>query len=299
MKYRPDKFKLLRLKIMNKAIIFSLLILVCACCAMAQAGGKSLPLEIKFGREALGKVPTVEVFVNGKKRLFYFDSGGGISAISPALAKEIGCVPLGEMTAYNAGGMKFSGKRCEDVEMNVDGFAIKRDVAVFDPMQFFPKATTQIDGSIALDAFDAQTVTMDFKGDRLWVEGEKSFKRRIREMKPLVSRLSREGGGGTLDLFIAAQTPRGRIWLLHDTGNTNKLLFRPSAQEQLGINFNGANGEKIIKPVKFEMIGLGGIEAEAREREMIYDGMLSYDIIETIIWTIDFRTGKTWAKMNR
>jgi len=284
---------------MNKAFIISFLLLVCAFGAAAPAVGKNTPLEIKFAREALGKVPTVEVLVNGKKRLFYFDSGGGVSAISPALAKEIGCEPFGEMTAYNAGGMKFSAKRCEDVEMNLDGFAIKRDVAVFDPMQFFPKATVPIDGSIALDAFDAQIVTMDFKGDRLWIESEKSFKRRIKDMKPLLSRLSREGGGATLDVFIGAQTPRGRIWLLLDTGNTNKLLFRPSAQEQLGINFNGANGAKLIKPVKFEMIGLGAIEAEAREREMIYDGMLSYDIIERIFWTIDFRSGKTWAKMNQ
>jgi hypothetical protein len=284
---------------MNKAIIFSLLIMVCALSAMAQTSGKNLPLEIKFGREALGKVPTIEVFFNGKKRLFYFDSGGGISAISPALAKEIGCEPFGEMTAYNAGGMKFSAKRCEDVAMKIGDFAVKRDVAVFDPMQFFPKATTQMVGSIALDAFDGQLVTLDFKGDRLWVEGEKSFKRRIKEMKPLVSRLSREGGGGTLDVFIAAQTPRGRIWLLYDTGNTNKLLFRPSAQEQLGINFKDAVGDKKIKSVKFDMIGLGAIEAEAREREMIYDGMLSYEIIERMVWTIDFRTGKTWAKIIR
>jgi hypothetical protein len=284
---------------MNKALIISFLVLVCALGAAAQAGAKNLPREIKLGREALGKVPTVEVLVNGKKRLFYFDSGGGVSAISPALAKEIGCEPLGELTAYNAGGMKFSGKRCEDVEMNLDGFLIKRDVAVFDPMQFFPKATVPIDGSIALDAFDAQTLTMDFKNDRLWIESEKSFKRRTKDMKPLLSRLSREGGGATLDVFIAAQTPRGRIWLLLDTGNTNKLLFRPSAQEQLGINFNDASGEKKIKPVKFDMIGLGEIEADAREREMIYDGMLSYDVIERILWTIDFRTGKVWAKLNQ
>ena len=284
---------------MNKAFIFSFLIMICAVVAPVLTCGKDAPLEIRFGREALGKVPTVEVFVNGKKRLFYFDSGGGISGISPALAKEIGCEPFGEMTAYNAGGMKFSAKRCEDVAMSIGGFAVRRDVAVFDPMQFFPKATTQIDGSIALDTFDAQILTMDLKNDRLWVESEKSLKRRIDGMQPLASRLSREGGGATLDLFIAAQTPRGKIWLLVDTGNTNKLLFRPSAQEQLGINFNGANGEKLIKPVKFEMIGLGAIEAEARERDMIYDGMLSYDVIEKILWTIDFRTGKAWAKMNQ
>lgn len=293
---------------MKKVIItFSLLMFTglfgataaAAAAAEAKWAGTSQPVELKLQREILGKTPTVEVIVAGKTRTFYLDTGGGISGISPALAKEIGCEPFGEMTGFEAGGKTVKFKHCEDVALNLGGFNVKRDVAVFDPMAYFPKATAPLDGSIALDAFDNQIVTIDLKGDHLWIETEKSFKSRIRDMKPLISRVSRESGGATLDMFVAVNSPKGKIWMLFDTGNTNKLLLTPSAQQLLGINFNGPDNKKIIKPVKLDVIGLGEIEAEAREREMIYDGMFSYDLISRLLFTMDFRTGKMWAKLNQ
>ena len=288
---------------MNKVIIFLLFLFVFVESGNAGSAkfltGKKQPIEIKLSMEILGNVPTVEVLLNGKKRIFYFDTGGGISGISPDLAKEIGCEPQAIMTGYNAGGMKFDTKLCEDVSLNLSGFAVQRDIAVFDPNEYFPKSPVKLDGSIALDTFDNQTITMDFVGNRIWVENEKSLKNRIKDMKPLMSRLSREAGGATLDFFIAAQTPKGRIWMLVDTGNTNKLLFRKSAEEQLGINFDDGIGEKKIKPVKLNIIGIGEVEADARHRDMIYDGMLSFEIIEKILWTVDLQTGKVWAKQNK
>jgi hypothetical protein len=278
---------------MKKALIIFVFIF-----SIAAVQAKDQPIEIKLDHELLGKTPTVEVVVGGKTRTFYFDSGGGISAISPALAKEIGCEPLGEMTGYNAGGAKFAVKRCEDVALEINGFRVKRDVAVFNPNDFFPNAKGQLEGSIALDAFDNQALTMDLTGNRLIVETEKSLKNRVRQMNPLTARLSRELGGAGLDIFIAASTPNGKIWMLADTGNTNKMLFTPSAQKQLGINFDGANGEKIIKPFKINLINLGEIEMDSRERVMIYDGMLNYDLLAKFILTADFRTGKIWGKLN-
>lgn len=286
---------------MHKIIItISLLMFVCVsgATALAKPTGTNQPIELKLEREILGRTPTVQVVVGGKTRTFYLDTGGGISGISPALAKEIGCTPVGGMTGFDAGGRKLKFQRCEDVALSLGGFNVRRDVAVFDPMAYFPKAPAPLDGSIALDAFDNQVVTIDLKGDHLWVETEKSFKSRTRDMKPLFSRLSREISGATLDVFVAVNSPKGKIWMLLDTGNTNKLLLAPSAQEQLGINFNGPDNKKIIKPVKLDLIGLGEIEAEARERDMIYDGMLSYDVISRMLFTIDLRTGKMWAKLN-
>jgi hypothetical protein len=279
---------------MKKALI--IIVFLLSTCARIEAKDKTI--EIKLDHAMLGKTPTVEVIVGGKKRTFYFDSGGGLSGISPALAKEIACPPLGEMTGYNAGGVKFSGPRCEDITLNIGGFTVTRDVGVFDPNQFFPDAKGQLDGSIALDAFDGHALTMDLAGNRLIVETEKSLQARTRRMSLLTARLSREIGGATLDIFIAASTPNGRIWMLADTGNTNKMLFTPSAQKQLGINFDGEKGEKIIKPVKINLINLGEVEMDSRERVMIYDGMLNYDLLAKMILTADFRTGKIWGKLN-
>ena len=279
---------------MKKALIIFVFLL--SICATIEA--KDSPIEIKLDHALLGKTPTVEVVVGGKTRVFYFDSGGGISGISPALAREIGCAPVGEMAGYDAGGRVFKFKRCEDVPLSMNGYAVKRDVAVFEPKDFFPDAKGQLDGSIALDAFDNQLFTMDLAGNRLIVESEKSFKNRTRQMNLLTARTSREIAGATLDIFIAAQTPNGRIWMLADTGNTNKMLFAPSAQNQMGINFNDAVGEKRIKPVKINLINLGEVEMDSRERAMIYDGMLNYDLLARMVLTADFKTNRIWGRLN-
>lgn len=75
-------------------------------------------------------------------------------------------------------------------------------------------------------------------------------------MKPLTARLSRKVSGFSLDVFVAADTPKGKIWMLLDTGNTNKMLFTPTAQKLLGIDLKSETGEKIIKSVKLDLIGL-------------------------------------------
>jgi hypothetical protein len=276
---------------MKKALIIIVFLLT----IWTKIEAKDSPFEIKLDHALLGKTPTVEVVVGGKTRLFYFDSGGGISGISPALAKEIGCAQVGDMVGYNAGGDKSSGPRCEDVTFSISGFTVTRDIGVFDPNPYFPNADGKLDGSIALDAFDGRALTMDLAGNLLTVETEKSLKARTREMKPLAARMSREMGGAALDIFLGAQTPNGRIWMLADTGNTNKMLLTPSAQKQLGINFDDAVGEKRIKPVKINLINLGEIEMESRERVMIYDGMLNYDLLAKLVLTADFRTGRVWG----
>lgn len=280
---------------MNKLFINIFLFLLG--CALG-VNAKDKPIEIKLSHEILGKTPTVEVIVNGKVRTFYFDTGGGVSFFSPEIAKEMNCSPISGAAGYNAGGMKFTLKRCEDIDLKISDLSIKRDVYVADPTPFFPNAKAKIDGSIALDVFDNRILTIDMAGNRLWVETEKSFKQKTKNMKELTSRLSREVAGSALDIFIAAKTPKGKIWMLFDTGNTNKLLFTPSAQNQLGIDFNGENNEKIIKPVSLDIIGIGEFKADGREREMIYDGMLNYEVIEKMTFTVDFRNGKMWAKLN-
>lgn len=256
------------------------------------------PVAIKLEREKLGKIPTISVKIKGKDYAFFFDSGGAVTSISPQIAAEIGCNPFGQMTGYNAGGKEFKMKRCDDVEMNVGGFAVKLDTTVGNAMNFFPPGTPQIDGMISLHTFENQIITMDLIKNVLQVETEKSFKKKIKDMKPLKSRLSRELGGYGVDIFFAASSPKGKIWLLVDTGNTNKLLLAPHAQEQLNIAFDEPK-DKTFKLVELDLLGYGKIETVGRDRTMIYDGMLNYDTILKMLLTIDLRTGEAWAKPNQ
>ncbi len=258
----------------------------------------SKPTEIKLEHDALGKAPTINVQVGKKTYLFLFDTGGGITTISPSVAKEIGCEPFGQITGFNAGGTRLDFKRCDNVELKLAGYQTRVNTGVFEIMHFFSPDTKEIGGIISLQTFENRVITIDLSGNLLTVENENSFTERIKDMKPLESRIGSQGAGGVIDIFVAANTPKGKIWLEFDTGNFSALLLAPHAQEMLGINFDAPNRAKMTKPVKLDIVGFGEIEMPGREREMIYDGMLNYDTISKMTVTIDLRSGKMWAKMN-
>ena len=256
------------------------------------------PVEIRLEHDALGKAPTINVEIGGKTYPFLFDTGGGITTITPKLAQEIGCTPFGQITGWNAGGTRLDFKRCDNVALKLGAYETRADTGLYEIMTFFSPDTKEIGGIVALQTFKDKIITIDLAGNRLWVETDKSFAERIKDMKPLESRIGSQGAGAVIDLFVAANTPKGKIWMEFDTGNFSTLLFAPHAQEMLGINFDAPNRAKTTKPVKLDLVGLGTIEMPGRERGMIYDGMLNYDTISKWTVTIDLRTGKTWAKIN-
>jgi hypothetical protein len=264
----------------------------------AITGGNAQPVEIKLDHDALGRAPTVKVQIGSKTLPFMFDSGGGVTIITPDVAREIRCTPFGQITGYNAGGTRIDMKRCDDVEMKIGDFSARIDVGVLDVMTFFSPDTVQIGGFVTLQTFADHAITIDLTGNRLIVETEKSLTERVKDMKPLESRLVTGQSGAERIVFVAANSPRGKFWMNFDTGNFGALQFAPHAQEMLGINFDAPNRAKMTKPLKLDLINLGTIEMPGRERQMIIDAMLNYDTISKMTVTIDVRTGKMWAKMN-
>lgn len=282
---------------LTKRFFAGFLFIFVACCGLT-ANAQTQPVEIKLEHDALGKAPTINVQIGGKTYPFLFDTGAGITTVTPAIAREIGCEPFGQITGFNAGGTRIDMKRCSDVEMKLGNYAARLDTGVFEIMHFFSPETKEIGGFISLQTFADKAITVDLAGNRLIVETDNSLAERVKDMKPLESRLGIQGGGAVIDVFAAANTPKGKIWMLLDTGNFSTIQLAPHAQEMLGINFDAPNRAKMAKLVKLDLIGLGTIEMPARERQMIYDGMLNYDTISKMIVTIDVRNGRIWAKMN-
>lgn len=254
--------------------------------------------DIRLEHDTLGKAATINVQIGAKTYPFLFDTGGGITLISPAIAKEIGCTPFGQVTGFNAGGTRLDFKRCDNVDLKMGNYSTRSNVGVFEVMTLFSPDTKEIGGFVSLQTFENRVITIDLSGNKLIVENENSLAERIKDMKPLESRIGSQGGGAVIDIFVAANTPKGKIWMEFDTGNFSTLQFSPHAQEMLGINFDAPNKAKMIKPVKLDIVGLGEIEANGRERAMIYDGMINYETAAKMIVTIDLRNGKMWAKFN-
>jgi predicted aspartyl protease len=256
------------------------------------------PIEINLDHKALGKAATVSVQIGAKTYPFLLDTGSGVTIITPEIAQEIGCTPFGRISGLDTYGKKLDMQRCDQVELKMDGFTAKVDAAVRNIMPFFSPETPQIGGVIALQTFENKAITIDLAGNKIRVETADSLAERIKEMRQLETRVSRPFTGVGLEILAAASTPKGKVWMIFDTGNTNWSHVAPHALNQIGVSLDAPNKAKIVKPVKLDINGFGQFEFMGREREMIYDVRLNYDTLTKLVYTVDLRTGKMWVKSN-
>ena len=104
---------------------------------------------------------TMKASVNGKQGLFMFDTGGGISYVDPAFAHSIGCEPWGQITGFMLTGQRLDMPRCDGLRFDVAGRNLAAPIAgVFDIGKFMPPDAPHIDGSIGLDVFEGQSITL-------------------------------------------------------------------------------------------------------------------------------------------
>jgi hypothetical protein len=62
---------------------------------------------------------TVRAKVRGEEGLFMFDTGGGISYISPSFAQTVGCKVWGQITGFTLTGQRLDMPRCDGVFFDV------------------------------------------------------------------------------------------------------------------------------------------------------------------------------------
>lgn len=92
---------------MKKLVMLSAL-LGALSAASAPSAEEAIPLAIYQGKQF-----TVEATVAGKPRTFLFDTGEGVTMINPALAREAGCEPWGNIAGFRMTGDRIDTKRCD------------------------------------------------------------------------------------------------------------------------------------------------------------------------------------------
>ncbi len=163
---------------------------------------------------------TVRATVNGQPGLFLFDTGGGITYFDAAFAKKIGCEPWGQLSGFVLTGQRLDMPRCESVSYDIAGLKLTAPtVGVYDIGQFMPKDAPHVDGSIGLDVFAGQAVTLSLAKKTLTVESAASLREREKRGHEIEVRLVRELEGLALAVVAAVQTPKGKAWMELDSGN--------------------------------------------------------------------------------
>jgi hypothetical protein len=235
---------------------------------------------------------TLHATVRGHEGNFVFDTGGGVTYLSPGFAQTIGCKPWGQLSGFVLTGQRLDMQRCDDVDVDIDGWFFRAPIAgVFDLMKFMPPNVPKIDGSIGLDLFAGHAVTLSLANRTLTVESAASLRQRSRKAKEISIRLVREVEGIALAVVVGVVTPEGTAWMELDSGNGGANVIAKHIAPLLNLKTD----VKGAQPAKFMLVGGVPVTGDARVNDtLIMDGnigtrfMIDWDV------TFDLAKGRAW-----
>lgn len=256
-----------------------------------KASAQSQPTTIALS-PYLGVVWSFEAEVAGKPRTFLFDTGGGITVITPATAAEIGCAPWGQLSGFRMRGDRVDMARCNDVSLRSSGGTLATPTAgVFDFAKLLPKDAPPLAGSVALDSFAGKVVTIDLAHRRLVLETPGSLKRRIAGAKEVSIRLAGEVSGHAVTPFLAIQTAKGKVWMEVDTGSDSSVLVGSHNADLFAMKADS----KEPQPFRGELVGGVTLAAEdAHSMPLVLDGNIGVSVLKTWVLTVDIDHGRAW-----
>lgn len=235
---------------------------------------------------------SVDVEIGGRRLPFLFDTAGGATLVTPALADGIGCKPFGRATGFRHDGGRIDVPRCGMVDLRMDGVPLRAEAGVFDLMALLPPGAPELGGILSLHTLGDRPWTLDMGARTLSLETPESLARRTKEMREIQVRPSTQGGGASLDLFMKVDAVHGDLWLEIDSGNAAGLILSPHALAQLGIP--RPTDAKAGVPVTLQISGFGPYTATAIVKDTIYDGLLDARFLRAHRLTVDPLSGKAW-----
>jgi hypothetical protein len=232
---------------------------------------------------------TIGVRVLDETIPFLLDTGGGLTVLTPEVARAAGCNPFGRVTAFRSSGERLDFPRCGPVTLTLGSLVVRTEAAIFDLAPLL-KGAPPVGGVISLHTLRGRAVTLDLKANRLIIETSTSLARRVRGASEIPVRASRQAGGAALDLFLEARTPHGSIWLELDSGNAGPVLISPHAMAQLGVSLSPEGPRQIALDVP----SLGSIPVDVVLKDLIYDGLLNAAFLELVVLTIELTSERAW-----
>ena len=235
---------------------------------------------------------TLRAKVRGHEGDFVFDTGGGVTYISPAFAQAIGCKPWGQLSGFVLTGQRLDMRRCDGLPFDIDGHSFNAPIAgVFDLMKFMPPNLPKVDGSIGLDLFADRAVTLSLANRTLTVESAASLKQRTRRGKEISIRLVRELEGIALAVVVGVVTPEGTAWMELDSGNGGANVIAKHIAPLLNLK----TGMKEPQTAKFMLVGGVPVTGDARVNEtLIMDGNIGTRFMIDWNLTLDLAHGRAW-----
>lgn len=235
---------------------------------------------------------TLRATVRGREGVFMFDTGGGVTYLSPSFAQSVGCKPWGQISGFTLTGQRLDMQRCEGLAFDILGRRFERPTTgVFDLMKFMPPDLPRLDGSIGLDLFEGRAVTLSLAQKRLFVESAGSLKARARRGTEVPIRITRDAGGLALSVQVAVPTPEGNAWMEIDSGNGGANVVGKHVAPLLKLDASA----KGPQPASFRLAGGIPVEGDARVNgTLIMDGNIGTRFLIKWDLTLDLAKGRAW-----
>lgn len=271
-----------------------LLITLCVLLVMGSAVARPRPVAIfQLDPHPGGTyMMTLRAQVRGHEGRFVFDTGGGVTYVSPEFAQKIGCKPWGQLSGFVLTGQRLDMKRCDNLTFYIDRHPFTAPIAgVFDLGKFMPPDAPKIDGSIGLDVFAGSAVTLSLAERTLTVESPESLKARIFEGREVPVRLVREVEGVALAVVVGVITSEGTAWMELDSGNGGANVIAGHIAPLLNLK----SGVKEPQPANFKLAGGVRVTGDARVNEtLIMDGNIGTRFMIDWNVTLDLAQGRAW-----
>jgi hypothetical protein len=230
--------------------------------------------------------------VNHRPGTFLFDSGLGLSILTPEMAKLTGCAPWGKLVGFRATGERLSLQRCNHPV--IDGADVSLEpplMGVFAIGSFVGPIGKDISGAIGLDVFDGKVVTLSVANRTLTIESAQHAREIAAAEQEVPIRLVRDVDGTALGADLGVKTPKGMIWLEIDTGNSGPSLIDPSIAPMLGLRAD-EKGEQPLH-IADDGVHFGG---PCLVRDLIRDGNLGRAALQPWEITLDLKNSRGWVR---
>jgi hypothetical protein len=264
--------------------------LILAACGPNDVADQTLatPVEIAL-TPYIGQLVTVDAVIGTDTARLIFDTGGGETVISPAMAERIGCTPSGRSVGHRMNGDRVEFTYCPSVTLSVGGIGFGHDqIGVWDVQALLPTGVPTIDGVLSLKTFADHPFTLRLAEQKLTLETPDTFRAQLEGMSRLRSRIATGSDGDELTVFV-----RGAVgdtaWFLMDSGNLDVVQAGPHLQTTRSSDASETWDAELT------LDGLPGVPATFRTRDIIYDGVLSESFLRQWVFAFDLSVNQVWA----
>ena len=258
--------------------------------AIARSAAAAEPLVIPTIALADGGTG-LQAAIAGHRGLFLFDTGAGVTVVTPAAARLSGCRPWGRLTGFRATGQRLDTQRCDGLRLQIAGESFTSPIAsVLDLAPLVGPGGPALSGLLALDAFANRAITIRPLAHEIVVETAASLTARTRSAREIAIRLVRDVEGVALSADAAVPTPSGQAWMELDVGNLGPILVGEHIAPLLKL----AAGAAGRQTVHFSLSGGVPVQGPARVLNLIMDGDIGQSVLSHWDVTLDLAQGRAW-----